>query len=207
MLIGLFDSGVGGLTVLSACKKALPSARWLYLDDSAHAPYGDKTDEQVTSLAESCADALFGAGCDAVVIACNTATAAAAAEIRRKYADKTVLGLEPAVKPALAAVRGRVLLLATPVTAALKKYSDRVIVGVEPTLAREIEEAYGDPFALKDLADRTLAKYKDFDAVVTGCSHYAHLIPYMPFPVFDGAEGVAKRLRQLVGGDGFMKKL
>lgn len=198
MLIGLFDSGVGGLTVLSACKKVLPSARFLYLDDSAHSPYGEKTSADVTRLADECARVLIDAGCDALIIACNTATAAAAEILRARYKDKIILGLEPAVKPALAAVRGRVLLLATPVTAALKSYPDRVVVGVEHTLAGDVERAYGDPHSLEQLAKDTLAKYSDFDAVVTGCSHYAHLIPYIDLPVFDGAEGVARRAAALL---------
>lgn len=199
MLIGLFDSGVGGLTVLSACKKVLPQARFLYLDDAAHSPYGDKSGECVTVLADECVNILLRAGCDAVIIACNTATAAAADVLRARHSDKIILGLEPAVKPALAAVRGRVLLLATPVTASLKSYPDRVTVGVEKTLARDIERAYGDPAALETLAKKTLAKYGEFDGVVTGCSHYAHLIPYIDRPVFDGAEGVARRAAALLG--------
>ena len=198
MLIGLFDSGVGGLTVLSACKKVLPDARFLYLDDTAHAPYGDKPAGRVTELADACVKTLLKAGCDAVIIACNTATAAAAAYLRAAYPGEIILGLEPAVKPALAAVGGKVLLLATPVTATLKRYSDRVIVGTERTLAADVERAYGDPAALKKLADDTLAKYADYDAVVTGCSHYAHLIPYIDKPVFDGAEGVARRAAELL---------
>ena len=200
MLIGLFDSGVGGLTVLAACRRALPGARYLYLDDCANCPYGGRTGEEITALARDCADVLIRAGCDAVVIACNTATAAAASVIRARYPDKTVLGIEPAVKPALAAVKGRVLLLATPATAALRRYGSRVIVGAEPRLAEEIERAYGDPEALRALASATLAKYSGYSAVVTGCSHYAHLIPYIPCPVFDGADGVARLLASKFAG-------
>ena len=186
MLIGMFDSGVGGLTVLAACKRLMPSARYLYLDDGAHAPYGDRS-------------VLADAGCDAIVIACNTATAAAASVLRRMF-SLPIFGLEPAVKPALAAVSGNVLLLATPVTARLRRYPARVKVGVERTLACDIERAAGDPAALKALAERTLAKYSDYDAIVTGCSHYAHLIPYLPRPVFDGADGLAAHVRRTLYG-------
>lgn len=202
MLVGLFDSGVGGLSVLAACKRALPTAEYLYLDDHAHLPYGTKTQAEIIGIAERNINLLFSANCDAVVIACNTATAAAADYLRHKYPERIILGLEPAVKPALAQTDGKVLLLTTPATAHLKHYGDRVIMGVEPTLAADIEEAYGNPEALKSLAGRTLAKYSDYSAVVTGCSHYAHLIPFITCRVFDGAEGVARRLKTLfLGGE------
>lgn len=200
MRVGLFDSGVGGLSVLEACKREVPAAEYLYLDDRAHLPYGGKTRAEITEIADRNLRVLFAAGCDVVIIACNTATAAAANTLRARYPQNPILGLEPAVKPALAQTRGRVLLLATPVTAGLKRYPPRVIVGVEHTLASEIEEAYGNPEALRALAERTLAAYDGYEAVVTGCSHYAHLIPYMHCPVFDGAAGVAKRLKSLIGG-------
>ncbi len=199
MLIGMFDSGVGGLTVLAACKRLMPSARYLYLDDGAHAPYGDRSVREVTDLSVANVRLLADAGCDAIVIACNTATAAAASVLRRMF-SLPIFGLEPAVKPALAAVSGNVLLLATPVTARLRRYPARVKVGVERTLACDIERAAGDPAALKALAERTLAKYSDYDAIVTGCSHYAHLIPYLPRPVFDGADGLAAHMRRTLYG-------
>ena len=197
MLIGMFDSGAGGLSVLCACKKAVPYARYLYLDDSAHCPYGNKPEEEIKRIALENARILFDAGCDAIVIACNTATAAAAPLIRKEYPDKVVIGIEPAVRPALGKVKGKILLLATPVTANLRSYPDRVIVGAEETLAAEIEAAYPNASALKALAKKTLAKYSGYEAVVTGCTHYAHLIPYIDAPVFDGAEGVARRLRSI----------
>lgn len=200
MLIGLFDSGVGGLSVLKACKRELPTAEYLYLDDHAHLPYGTKTQSEIIDIAEKNINLLFSANCDAVAIACNTATAAAADYLRRRYPDRIILGLEPAVKPALAACRGKVLLLATPATAQMKRYPERVIMGVEPNLAADIECLYPDSDELKKLTERTLAKYSDYSAVVTGCSHYAHLIPFITCPVFDGAEGVARRLKTLLSG-------
>lgn len=198
MLIGLFDSGVGGLSVLAACRRELPQADYLYLDDRSHLPYGSKPRSEIIAIAERNIRTLFAAGAEACVIACNTATAAAAEHLRGKYPDKIIVGLEPAVKPALAATDGLVLLLTTPATASIKKYGPRVIVGAEPTLAEEIERAYPDPPRLRELAARTLARYSGYSAVVTGCSHYAHLSPYIPFPVFDGAEGAARRLKSLL---------
>ncbi len=204
MLIGMFDSGAGGLNVLNACKKTVPRARYLYLDDSAHCPYGNKPKEEIERIALRNAKLLFDAGCDVIVIACNTATAAAATLIRKTYPDKAVIGIEPAVRPALSSVGGKVLLLATPITAGLRKYPDRVIVGAEETLAAEIEAAYPNAEKLEALAEKTLEKYSGYEAVVTGCTHYAYLIPYIRAPVFDGADGVARRLKavtdKLTGG-------
>ena len=200
MRIGLFDSGVGGLTVMAACKRLLPRASYVYMDDASDAPYGEKSDEEIISAADRCVSALLGAGCGIIVIACNTATAVAAPFLRAKYADVPILGLEPAVAPALAAERGKVLLLATPATVRHKSYPPRVIVGAECTLASDVERAYGCPSALHALARRTLAKYRGYSAVVTGCSHYAHLSPYIHCRVYDGADGVARRLLAIISG-------
>ena len=204
MLIGLFDSGVGGLTVMNACKKALPACDFLYLDDSANAPYGEKSDEDIENIVGRNLSLLFSAGCSAAVIACNTATSVCADKMRAKFKDKTILGLEPAVKPALAENEGRVLLLATPVTARHRSYPPRVIVREEHTLATEVENAYGDPAKLRALAERVYARCLEegeFSAIVTGCSHYAHLAPYLPCKVYDGASGVARRLVSLIGSN------
>ena len=146
------------------------------------------------AAARGCLHTLMNAGCDAVVIACNTATAVAAGALRSEYPDFPILGLEPAVGPALRAERGKILLLATPATARHKTYPPRVIVGVERNLASDVERAYGCPSALHALARRTLSAYSGYSAVVTGCSHYAHLAPYMHCRVYDGADGVARRL-------------
>lgn len=202
MLIGLFDSGVGGLTVMAACKKLLPFADFLYLDDSANAPYGDKTAEEIENCARRNLSLLFAAGCDAAVIACNTATSVCADKMRAEFAGRAILGLEPAVKPALAGTRGRVILLATPVTASRRVYPSRVKVIAEKTLAAEVEKAYGDPQKLRALAEKVYAecgRTGGFSAIVTGCSHYAHLTPYFPCKVYDGADGVARRLYALIG--------
>lgn len=200
MRIGLFDSGVGGLTVMAACKRLMPRASFIYMDDAPHAPYGEKSDEDIILAARGCISALTGAGCDAIVIACNTATAAAASALRAEFTRIPILGLEPAVAPALRRERGNILLLATPATARHKNYPPRVIVGIERTLASDVERAYGCPSALHALARRTLAKYSGYSAVVTGCSHYAHLAPYMHCRVYDGADGVAHRLLSIFGG-------
>ena len=184
---------------MAACKRLMPRASYLYMDDAPDAPFGEKSDGEIVDAARRCLHALMNAGCDAVVIACNTATAVAADVLRVEYPDFPILGLEPAVAPALRAERGKILLLATPATARHKSYPPRVIVGVEHTLASDVERAYGCPSALHALARRTLSGYSGYSAVVTGCSHYAHLAPYMPCRVYDGADGVARRLASIFG--------
>ena len=109
MRIGLFDSGVGGLTVMAACKRLLPRASFVYYDDAEHAPYGDKSDEEIISAADGCVRALVSAGCDAIVVACNTATAVAVRRLRESC-GVPVLGLEPAVAPALRRAASRIIL-------------------------------------------------------------------------------------------------
>lgn len=95
MLIGLFDSGVGGLSVMAACKKVLPACDFLYLDDSANAPYGDRSDGEIEAFSRRNLNLLFSAGCDAAVMACNTATSVCADKMRAAFPDKTILGSNP----------------------------------------------------------------------------------------------------------------
>ena len=197
MQIGMFDSGVGGLSVLSACKRALPTAKFLYLDDSENRPYGNKSREEVIEIADRNVRTLLSSGCEAIVIACNTATAAAASFLRQKY-DVPIIGIEPAVKPALTLTDSKILLLATPLTATLRTYPPRVTVSVQPTLACDIEKAYPDPKALSALAQHINELSRGYSGLVLGCTHYSHLTPYLRLPVFDGAEGVARRLKSIM---------
>ncbi len=189
---------------MAECKKLLPDADFLYLDDSSNLPYGDKNDSEIEAISRRNLSLLFSAGCDAAVIACNTATSVCANKMREEFAGKTILGLEPAVKPALTENEGRVILLATPVTARHRVYPARVEVIVKKTLASEVEKAYGSPERLQSLAEKVYAECKthgEFSAIVTGCSHYAHLAPYFPCKVYDGAEGIARRLVSLIGNN------
>ena len=121
--IGVFDSGVGGISTLGSLRKELPGERFLYFGDTANAPYGTKPREQVLLLAEHVFNHLLESGAKAVVIACNTATAVAAAELRARY-TLPIIGMEPALKPAAEARKnGQILVLATPVTLRLEKFA------------------------------------------------------------------------------------
>ena len=121
--IAVFDSGLGGLSVLKQLIQKLPRENFLYFGDSKNAPYGEKSSEQVRQLAEENIDDLINRGAKAVVIACNTATSVAAATLREKYLDVPIIGMEPALKPAVESKEcPKVLILATPLTIQEQKF-------------------------------------------------------------------------------------
>ena len=210
--IGVFDSGVGGISVLRSLVRELPGERFVYYGDSAHAPYGEKTPEEVLELSRSIVEDLLESGCKAIVIACNTATSAAAAQLRAEHPDIPIIGVEPALKPAVLAERhGRVLVMATPMTVRLKKFrrlldtwGDEASVIAVPCdgLAARIEQGNLGAPDLVDLLEQLVGSYADsVDGVVLGCTHYpfvrrqiAAVVGDVPF--FDGSEGTARQLRR-----------
>ena len=203
--VGIFDSGIGGLTVLSECVRRVPYATYFYFGDNHRAPYGSRSEEEITSFAREALLYFKRLKVDAAVIACNTATAVAADELRREFSFP-VLGVEPAIKPA-ASVCKKVLLLATERTtesAKLKMLLGRFpdcAVKVAPCkyLAGAIEKYFteGESFLLS----AHLPQGK-FDGVVLGCTHYSffaqQISAHYSAPVFDGNEGVAKRLEGIL---------
>lgn len=123
-MIGIFDSGAGGLSVYREIVKLLPREKYVYYSDSAHCPYGGKSREYIIDRARTITEFLIGLGCDVVVVACNTATAAAIATLREEY-DIPFIGMEPAVKPAALQTRSGVVgVLATAGTLRASKYLD-----------------------------------------------------------------------------------
>lgn len=203
--IGLFDSGVGGLTVLAACSRVLPRATFFYYGDNGNAPYGSRTAEEITGLVDRGVDALLGAGVNAVVLACNTATAVCAERLRERLAVP-VVGMEPAVKPA-AEKYSEILVLATPRTAESERL--RALVGkfpqcniavcALPGFAGAIEAHLTRGEALSLEAHLPPAKA---EAVVLGCTHYAffrrEIGAHYGAPVYDGGEGTARRLKAVI---------
>ena len=121
--VGVIDSGVGGISVLKAMVEFMPYENFMYFGDSANAPYGQKSREEIRSLTMNNVAVLIERGCKAVVVACNTATAAAITELREKYPDTPMIGLEPALKPAvLHKANSRVIVMATPFTLKEEKF-------------------------------------------------------------------------------------
>lgn len=203
--VGIFDSGIGGLTVLSACRRLLPETLFYYLGDNARAPYGSLPPETVTSYAREAMTAFAHLGVSAAVLACNTVTAVCADLLRAEYAFP-ILGVEPAVLPA-ARLYHNVLVLCTPRTAESERLRSLMArcphahftVCPLPRLAGEIEDSFrGKPLRLGDHLPRGT-----FGAVALGCTHYSffgtEISAFYSAPVFDGAEGVARRLHALVG--------
>jgi glutamate racemase len=189
--IGVFDSGLGGLSVLRALRKRLPQAELLYVADSAHAPYGERDEDFIAQRSEALCQFLLGQGVHAIVVACNTATAAAIHTLRSSHPALPIVGVEPGVKPAVAlSPGGRIGVLATPRTLASDKFqallhrhgrSAQVFTQACPGLAAAIENGELNDPALHALVQRFTQPLKtaQVDTVVLGCTHYpfvAHLI-------------------------------
>ena len=210
--VGVFDSGVGGISVLRALTEELPSERFVYFGDSAHAPYGEKTPEEVRSLSRGIVDGMLRAGCKAIVIACNTATSAAADALRDEYPHVPIIGVEPALKPAVLATRdGTVLVMATPMTVRLDKFqrlmdewgsAARVTAVSCEGLAARIERGRLDDADVVQMIDDLVGDYAHaIDAVVLGCTHYPFVVDQIrqvlgDVPFFDGGAGTARQLRR-----------
>ncbi len=187
--IGLFDSGVGGLSVLREIRRALPGEDALYFADSGHVPYGNKPPEWIVERSRQIAGFLLGKGAKALVIACNTATAAAAGALRAEWPEVPIVGMEPAVKPAVAASRsGRIGILATVGTlksarfaALLDTFSHGVQVVVQPApgLPEAVEAGELDTPATLALVERHVRPLVEagVDTIVLGCTHYPFLAP------------------------------
>lgn len=188
--IGVFDSGVGGLSVLRHVRAALPGEELLYVADSGHAPYGDKSAAFIEARTLAIADFLVGRGARALVVACNTATAAAIARLRERH-DLPIVGMEPAVKPAAEATRAGVIgVLATSGTLESGKFAElvrrfgsqaRVIVQPCPGLVERIEAGDLEGPLTRALLEGFVAPLlaQGADTLVLGCTHYPFLTPLL----------------------------
>lgn len=214
--IGIFDSGMGGVSTLRALVKTLPHENYLYFGDSIHAPYGSRTEEEIRALTIQNVDNLIAQGCKAVVIACNTATAAAVKEIRSKYPHMPIIGLEPALKPAvLSKVHPRVVVMATPYTLKSEKFlqlrrkfeNQAEIISMPcPHIVPFVEKLEMDSPELEAHIREYYAPYLDkpIDGIVLGCTHFPFATRTIrrvvgPGPVFfDSAKGVGRQVRKLL---------
>lgn len=211
--IAVFDSGVGGISVLRQLCRELPRERFLYFGDSANAPYGTRPAQQVRDLTMDAARRLMARGIKALVVACNTATAAAIAELRRTWPDTIIIGIEPALK--VAADRfpaGRVGVMATPVTLGEEKFCRlmerfsrqcQVFPIPAPGLVELVEAGHGNGPEAQELLSPLLSPYRGkLDALVLGCTHYpfaAGAISHILGPdtaLLDGGQGTARETRR-----------
>lgn len=220
--IGVFDSGVGGISVLAEMLRVLPDERFIYFGDCANAPYGSKSTECVRSLALQAAQFLLDRGVKCLVVACNTATSAAITVLRATL-HIPVVGMEPALKPAVEMCRpGAVLVLATPLTLREEKFwslVNRLSAAAEiepvscPGLVELIESGLTDgdevrqylSGRLSPLAGRRLA------AVVLGCTHYVFVRRELAsilggeVPIVDGNAGTVRHLRNVLRESGLLR--
>lgn len=220
--IGVFDSGVGGISVLRALVREMPHERFIYFGDSAHAPYGTKTREEILGYSEAITARFEQLGAKAVVVSCNTATSVAIRELRENHPGIPIIGVEPALKPAVEKhPNGSILVMATPVTLERDKYHelvhrlDKRIAGSYrlyeeacPKLAERIEKGNLDDADLYELVENYIGVYKGkVDAVVLGCTHYpfiTHVIKRIlgNVDIFDGSEGTARQTRRQLAAYG-----
>jgi glutamate racemase len=221
--IGVFDSGVGGLSVLRALRARLPAEDFIYIADSGHAPYGERDDDFLRHRSATIAAHLAAQSISALVVACNTATAAAIDELRQQHAQLPIVGVEPALKPAVLATRThRVGVMATRSTLASERFRAlQRAVGEEVTfvlqacdgLADSIEQEAlsGDTTAARTLCAeyiQAMGRFGDapgaIDALVLGCTHYPfaidHLRELLPpsVQILDNGDAIARQTERLL---------
>lgn len=198
--VGFFDSGLGGLCILEAFKRVCPSESTVYVADSANCPYGNRSAEEIIALSDANAKKLLDAGCKMIVVACNTASAAALEFLRSKYSGVPFVGIEPAIKPAaMESKTGVVGVLATAGTFGGRLYNETKTkfaknVTVIATVADEFVDLVEKGATSGDEAERIVRRKIEpliaagCDKIVLGCTHFPHLGPLIEKVAADRAE-------------------
>lgn len=212
--IGIFDSGVGGLSVLRAIRTQMPHENLLYFADQGHVPYGPRSLEQVRQFSEAITRFLIAQGAKLIVVACNTASATALHHLRETFSEIPIVGMEPAIKPAAEHTNSGVVgVLATPATFQGKLYAsvvERFAKGVSvlqdtcPGLVEEIERGAMEAESTRNILAAALRPMleKGLDTVVLGCTHYPFVIPIIKqivgenVRVIDPAPAVARQVER-----------
>ncbi|MCJ7695825.1 MAG: glutamate racemase [Anaerolineaceae bacterium] len=214
--LGIFDSGVGGLSVLRAIRHELPNEDLLYFGDQAHVPYGPRSLSEVRKLSEGVVQFLLDEGAKLIVVACNTASAAALHFLRETFLDVPFVGMEPAVKPAAEHTQtGKVGVLATPATfqgelyaSVVERFAQSVVIFQDtcPGLVGQIENGKLNARRTRDILMRALEPMlgEGIDTIVLGCTHYPFVIPLIQeiagpeVQVIDPAPAVARQVRRIL---------
>jgi len=217
--IGIFDSGVGGLSVYQAIRDALPAQDLIYIADSGNAPYGDRSTDFIEARAIAMTEFLIASGAKAVVVACNTATVIAVARLRRQF-SLPIIALEPAIKPAIESSKsGTVGVLGTrrtiesPAVAQLcRQYGadTRVMLQPCPGLVEQVERGEMNSPATYDLIRHYVEPMRaaGADTLVLGCTHYAYLVDQISaivgpnVKILDSAAAVARQVARRIGASG-----
>lgn len=227
-MIGIFDSGTGGLSVFKEIRKLMPEERYIYFSDNAHCPYGEKSREYIIERSREITRFLLDKGCDIIVVACNTATAAAIAVLREEFPVRFI-GMEPAVKPAVKSTRtGVVGVLATAGTLKADKYlntREKFSEGVKITehvgqgFVELVEKGCLTGREAEDVVRASLKPLLDegADRIVLGCTHYpflwdtiakiaSELYPEREIEIIDPAPAVARHLLETMKTEGLIRK-
>ena len=210
--IGVLDSGLGGLSVLREAIKIMPSENFIYYGDSKNAPYGVKNSEQVKKLTFDVVEYLLCRGVKGIMVACNTATSAAVAELRIKYTDIPIVGIEPALKPAAnSSKEGKILVMATPMTLKEVKFHKlldryRDMREIEPVpcggLMEYVEQGILEGEELDAYLREKLEPFMDtkISSIVLGCTHYPFVrsaiakVVGQDIDIIDGSLGTSREL-------------
>lgn len=212
--IGFFDSGVGGISVLKEARNLLPYENFIYFGDSKNAPYGVKSVEDVKRLTFNAVDFLISKGVKAIVIACNTATSAAIEDLRNSYINIPIIGIEPALKPAVESENpGKIIIMATPMTLSETKFSNLMNSFKDKTeiiplpcagLVELIEKGKTEGEEVNFYLKQKLKPFLNstISSVVLGCTHYPFIkvelskILDKNTDIIDGSLGTAKQLKR-----------
>lgn len=208
--IGLFDSGLGGLSILKGLLKELPNEDYLFYEDSINNPYGNKTDEELFDITSNIVDYLIKENCKLIVIACNTATTSCMKKLREKYPNTIFVGTVPAIKVAYDNHYKEVIILSTPSTKNSKRVDELISMFISDD--EHIYNISGENLAnlieldnkeeIDKLLHNLLDEYKDLaDALVLGCTHYSlikeEINKVLPNTVLlDGVEGIAREVKR-----------
>ena len=227
-MIGIFDSGIGGLSVFREIRKVLPEQSYVYYSDNAHCPYGEKTREYIIDRARAITRFLLEKGCEIIVVACNTATAAAIATLRDEFPVKFI-GMEPAIKPAAQATKtGVVGVLATAGTLRATKYIDtrerwaqnvRIVEHIGQGFVELVEKGITTGPEAESTVRNSLMPLLDAgaDMIVLGCTHYpflsetiskvaAEAYPEREIKIIDPAPAVARHLIEVMTEESISEK-
>ncbi len=215
--IGIFDSGLGGLSIWRAVRSLLPNESIIYLGDGLNCPYGERTQEEIISLAENAAKELINRGCKLIVVACNTATIASIVHLRAKFSDMLFVGVEPAVKPAcLATKSGKIGVLATEWSISKRHYMERVasyrsdvevINAVGKGFVDLVEQHREDTPEAERVVRPIIESFIDrgVDQIVLGCTHYpflegaiARVVGDRAIDIINPAPSVARQVERLL---------